>query len=83
MYYEKPAVTFSILGSGVNYVCLDGENGIEVDNKNTEKYVEALTKLAEDKTLREQYGKAGKRRVIENFLNSQFYKNIRQLIETI
>lgn len=39
MYYEKPAVTFTIPGSGVNYVCLNSENGIEVENRNVEKCI--------------------------------------------
>ena len=76
MYYEKPAVTFTIPGSGVNYVSLDGVTGIEVENRNVEKYAEALKKLSTDKELRDQYGKAGKKRVIENFLDSQFRENI-------
>lgn len=60
MYYGKPAVTFHIPGSGVNYVCIDGENGIEVENRNVNAYAEALKKLASDEKLQEQYGKAGR-----------------------
>ena len=80
MYYEKPAVTFTIPGSGVNYVSLDGVTGIEVENRNVEKYAEAVKKLSMDKDLRDKYGKAGKKRVIENFLDGQFRENIRNLI---
>ena len=76
MYYEKPAVTFTIPGSGVNYVSLDGVTGIEVENRNIKKYAEAMKKLAADKELRDKYGRAGKKRVIENFLDSQFRENI-------
>lgn len=76
MYFGKPAVTFTILGSGVNYVCLNGEDGIEVENRNVKKYAEALVKLADDEQLRKQYGAAGKERVIENFLDSNFRRNI-------
>lgn len=83
MYYEKPAVTFTIPGSGVNYVCLNGENGIEVENRNIEQYAEALRKLAKDEIMRKKYGKAGKERVKENFLNTQFYKNIKGLIKEV
>lgn len=80
MYYEKPAVTFTIPGSGVNYVSLDGVTGIEVENRNVEKYAVALQKLAEDEVLRNTYGTAGKKRVIENFLDSQFRENIKAAI---
>lgn len=80
MYFGKPAVTFNIPGSGVNYVCLDGEDGIEVENRNVGKYAEALEKLATDEKLRNEYGEAGRRRVSENFLDSQFKERIRKII---
>lgn len=80
MYYSKPAITFTIPGSGVNYVSIDGKTGIEVDNRNVEKYAEAMKKLAEDKELRDKYGKSGRERVIGNFLNEQFRENIRREI---
>lgn len=80
MYYEKPAVTFNIPGSGVNYVCIDGEDGVEVENRNVEAYAEALKRLAYDENLREQYGKAGRERVVENFLSTQYCENIRQVV---
>lgn len=80
MYYEKPVVTFTIPSSGVNYVSLDGVTGIEVENRNVEKYAVALQKLAEDEVLRNTYGTAGKKRVIENFLDSQFRENIKAAI---
>ncbi len=80
MYYGKPAVTFTIPGSGVNYVCLNGEDGIEVENRNVEKYAEALKRLANDKNLRKRYGENGKKRVEDNFLSIQFGKNVRSVI---
>lgn len=83
MYFGKPAVTFTILGSGVNYVSLDGITGIEVENKNVKKYAEAMEKLGESRELREKYGRAGKKRVIENFLYNQFCENIRKVIAEI
>ena len=83
MYFEKPAVTFTIPGSGVNYVSLDRVTGIEVENGNVEKYAEAMKILAADKGLRDKYGIAGKKRVVNNFLDSQFRENIQQLIEMV
>lgn len=81
MYFGKPAVTFTIPGSGVNYVCLDRENGIEVENGNVEKYATAIKCLAEDENLRKKYGESGKRRVTENFLSTQYFENIRNFIK--
>ena len=80
MYFGKPAVTFKILGSGVNYVCLNEENGIEVKNHDVRQYAEALKVLATNEYLRKRYGDAGRKRVIENFLYSQFKENIRKAI---
>ena len=59
---------------------MDGVTGIEVENRNIKKYAEAMKKLAADKELRDKMGKAGKKRVEENFLNSQFGMNIRKVI---
>lgn len=83
MYYGKPAVTFHISGSGVNYVCLNGEDGIEVENQNVKKYAEAIRTLAADAKLRSQYGEAGRVRVIRNFLSTQYSENIKNLIRIL
>lgn len=83
MYYKKPAVTFNIKGSGVNYVCINGEDGIEVENGNVKEYAEAIKKLSTDKNLRVLYGENGKKRVIENFTGIQFNSNIQNLIKSI
>ncbi|MBS6698508.1 MAG: glycosyltransferase [Faecalibacterium prausnitzii] len=80
MHYEKPAVTFSIPGSGVNYVSLNKVTGIEVENRNVEKYADAMRTLAQNKELSRKYGKAGKERVKENFLSTQFGENIRSVM---
>ena len=80
MYYRKPAVTFTIPGSGVNYVCLNGEDGIEVPNRDTKAYAEAIKTLASDKALREKYGENGYRRVCDNFLKKTFNENIKKLV---
>lgn len=83
MYYEKPAITFSIQGSGVNYVSLDKVTGIEVENRNVKKYADAMRLLAQNEELRVKYGKAGKKRIEENFLSTQFTKNIRNMFKSI
>lgn len=83
MYFEKPAVTFTIPGSGVNYVSLNGVTGIEVANKDVKAYAEAMIKLADDEELRARYGKEAKKRVVENFLDSSFAENILSVIEKL
>ena len=83
MYYGKPAVTFTIPGSGVNYVSINGETGIEVENRNVKKYAEAMKKLADDAELREKYGDAGRKRVEENFLSTQFCENAKRMFSRL
>lgn len=83
MYYGKPAVTFTIPGSGVNYVCLDGEDGIEVPNRDVDAYAEALMKLAANPAMRKSMGEAGRKRVMDNFLNTQFGENMRAVIKSL
>ena len=83
MYYEKPAVTFTIPGSGVNYVSLNRVTGIEVENRNVEKYADAMRTLAQNKELCLKYGKAGKERVKNNFLSTQFSININTVINSL
>lgn len=80
MYYAKPVVTFNIPGSGVNYVSIDGKTGIEVENRNSKKFAEAMIKLASDEKLRKELGDNGRERVMNMMLLSQFNENIRNVI---
>lgn len=70
MYCHCPAVTFTIEGSGVNWVNLHEVTGIEVpQNADMDKhYAAAVDKLVTDTTLREKYAEAAHKRVAENFL---------------
>lgn len=81
MYYGKPAVTFTIPGSGVNYVNIHNKTGYECTNGNSKEYAKAINELAENIEIREKFGENARRRVLENFTFSQFKKNILALIE--
>ncbi len=83
MYFGKPAVTFTIEGSGVNYVSLNGITGLEVENGNSEKYAEAIRLLADNEEMRLNYGRAAKIRVEHNFLLENFRENINNLIDKL
>ncbi|MCQ2516057.1 MAG: glycosyltransferase [Saccharofermentans sp.] len=80
MYFEHPAVTFTIPGSGVNYVSLNGITGIECPNMDVDAYAKALTKLADNPELIKSYGQAAKKRVVDNFTFEMFKQNIIKLI---
>ena len=83
MYFEKPAVTFTIPGSGVNYVNLNGVTGLEAENRNYEKYAEAIKLLADNEEMRAVYGKAARERVVNNFLYENFAKNAKALLSEV
>ena len=68
MYFGKPAVTFTIPGSGVNYVCINGEDGIEVPNSDSRKFAESILLLCDNELIRIEMGINAKKRVEKNFL---------------
>ena len=80
MAFAKPAVTFTIPGSGVNYVSLNGVTGIECPNADVAAYAAAIRTLAEDDAKRTAYGEAARRRVEELFTSAQFSENVRRLL---
>lgn len=83
MYFGKPAVTFNIPGSGVNYVNMKDETGLEVPNCDSKAYAVAIKILAEDKVLREKYGRAAKERVLKYFMTGTFKSKIYELVSDI
>lgn len=83
MYYGKPAVTFTIPGSGVNFVNLDGVTGIECENGNSREYARAIKRLANDEELRKRMGYNARKRAEEYFTFEKFEKAIIALIETL
>lgn len=68
MYVGTPAVTFSVEGSGINWVSVNGETCLEVENGNAIAYAQAIDKLLNDEELRSRLSEEGKRRVREMFL---------------
>ena len=82
MYFGKPAVTFTIPGSGVNYVNLNGVTGIECPNADSKAYAMALKKLSDHPELCKQYGENARKRVLENFTYDIFHEKILKLIDT-
>lgn len=83
MYYKNAVVTFNIPGSGVNYVSINGETGIEVENGDSLKYAEAIKELANNKELKEAYANNSKLRVEKLFTYEIFKENVKKLLEEI
>ena len=76
MLFGHPAVTFTIPGSGVNYVSLDGITGIECPNRDAKAYADALIRLARDPALRESLGQNARERVLRNFTYETYKERI-------
>ncbi len=79
MYCRAVPVTFTIPGSGVNWVCLNEKTGLEVPNQDVTAYAAAIDKLLENNDLRNQYADAGRNRVIENFDVTEEVKLLKEM----
>lgn len=83
MSFGKPAITFTIEGSGVNYVSLKDVTGLEVENGNSEKFAEAIKELGENPQLAKKLGDAAEKRVKDNFTFEKFKENINELLLSV
>ena len=68
MYCHTPAVTFTIPGSGVNWVSVNNQTCLEVPNGDDKAYASAIDKLLTDDNLCNQFADNGVKRVKENFM---------------
>lgn len=78
LYCGLPAVTFTIDGSGVNWVNKDNYTGIEVREKKAEWYAKALIKVIDNK---EFYGLRCKTWILENFIENRIKEKVFRLYE--
>lgn len=83
MYFGKPAITFTIPGSGVNYVNINEVTGLECPNRDVKAYAKTLEKLAVNKELRTQYGENARQRVLDNFTFCKFKNNLMSFLDSI
>ncbi len=66
MWCGTPAVTFTVPGSGINWVNRNGVTGIEVDNGNVSQLAAAIDHLLTHDEMRHEYGRAARRHVEQN-----------------
>ncbi|MDR0427350.1 MAG: glycosyltransferase [Dysgonamonadaceae bacterium] len=76
MYCRLPAVTFTVLDSGVNWVSPNGETGIESPNKDIKALAEAIKTLIEDDFLRQRLGENAEQRVLKYFVNDAIKEDL-------
>lgn len=71
-----PALTFTIKGSGVNWVCIHNETGLEAENRNVLGYASNIDKLLGDSGLRTTLGSNAKKRVEDMFVWSKVIEKV-------
>ena len=81
MFFGSPAITFTIPGSGVNYLSQDKLTGIECPLMDTDAYAKALDTLCEDDALRAEYGENAKRMILSRYTKDRFIENVGKLLE--
>lgn len=76
MYFGKPACTFTIKGSGVNWVCPKNQCGLEAPNRDVKEYADNINKLVSDNSLYERLSKASIERCKELYTYDYFSKKV-------
>lgn len=79
MYCGVPAVTFTIEGSGVNWVSKNNETCLEVENGNAKAYADAIDRLITDEALWQRLSEAGKQRARDLFTVSKMCERMDKL----
>ena len=73
MQFGKPVINTN-LGTGVNYVSIDGETGLTVEPGNVEQLAFAINKLIKDEKLRQNFGQNALKRTEKIFSRNQNIK---------
>ncbi len=76
LYFGKPAVTFMIPGSGVNWVNLDGVTGLEAPNCDTDALASNIKKLTEDDALYKKLSAGALERANAYFTKDVYSKKV-------
>lgn len=79
MYCNTVPITFSIEGSGVNWVNQSGVSGLEVENSNSDQLAQAIDSLLADVDIRQQMAEQAHQRVCDNFLIKTIEKEVMRL----
>lgn len=81
MYCRAVPVTFTILGSGVNWVSLNGETGIEVPLEDIHAYASAIDQLLTDDALSSRFAENAHRRIALHFTDRILSQTANTLFE--
>ena len=81
MGFGKATVTFTIEGSGVNYVALNNVTCLEVENRNSKAFADAIIKLSNDLELKNKFEENAKKRFDELFTFAKYKENVINLLK--
>ncbi len=79
MYCYTPAVTFTIEGSGVNWVNVNNLTGLEVENGNAYQFAQALDRLLKDEILRKKFAEQARKRVEDLFVLERIKDKLKEI----
>ncbi|MGL4955751.1 MAG: glycosyltransferase [Bacteroidales bacterium] len=79
MYCKTASITFTIEGSGVNWVNLKDTTGLEVENSNVEALAKAIDCLIDNPEQRKIFAKNAKSRVEDLFIVDRIKEDIIEL----
>jgi len=82
MFCGLPAVTFTIPDSGVNWLCLNEETGLESENGNVQQFVNAINRMVNDDVLRKQLGFNAHERIKHFFVTEVIKSDLLNLYKT-
>lgn len=71
MYCKSVPITFTIPGSGVNWVSIKNVTGEQVPLKDVKALAKAIDKMLENETLRKRYAEAAHDRVVSYFTETK------------
>jgi len=83
MYCYCVPVVFHIDGSGVNWVNIHKETGIEVPIGYAQEYAKAINLLSSDESMRKQMAQAAHRRISDLFTTSSFNQQINYIYKKL
>lgn len=79
MRARKACVCTDVTGSGMSNVVLHEKTGLVVRSSSSQALAEAIARLHENSSLREQFGKNGRNRFLSTFQVEQIEKRIREI----
>ena len=83
LYFGKPALTFTIKGSGVNYVNINNETGLEAPNEDVKSYADNINRLLHDEALYKKLSIGAKERALTLFSKEHFVKTLNEIFDKL